>query len=163
MIWKTIKQKPNYEVSELGEVRNRKTGRILKISTRKDGYCQVMLGGKTMPLYIHRIIAEEFIPNPQNLPQVDHINGIKSDNRIENLRWIDATGNYMASGYRNRIKNKQKPVRAIHSLTGEVLVFNSRNRAAKRFDCHTSQIKYNYIYQKGNKKHWYFELVEDIV
>ena len=104
-MWKTIENKPNYEVNKVGQVRNKKTGRILKNSTRKDGYCQVMLGRKTIPLYIHRLVAETFIPNPNNLPQVDHINGVKSDNRLENLRWVDATDNYMAFGYKNRIKN----------------------------------------------------------
>lgn len=162
-MWKTIKKKQNYEINKIGQVRNKKTGRILKISIRKDGYCQIMLGRKTTPLYIHRLVAEVFIPNPKGLPQVDHINGIKSDNRVENLRWVDATENYMASGYLSRIKNKQKPIKAINSITGQVIKFKSRDDTANHFNCHKSQIKYNYVYKKGNKKDWYFELVEDIV
>jgi len=162
-MWKTIERKPNYEVNNLGQVRNKKTGRVLKNSTRKDGYCQVMLGRKTIPEYIHRLVAEAFIHNPRKLPQVDHINGVKSDNRVENLRWVDATGNYMASGYKSRIRNKWKPIKATNSITGETIEFKSRDDTAKHFNCHKSQIKYNYIYKKGNKKNWYFELVEDIV
>lgn len=162
-MWKTIKRKSNYEVNKAGQIRNKKTGRILKNSIRKDGYCQVMLGRKTIPEYIHRLVAETFIPNPKKLPQVDHINGVKSDNRIENLRWVDATENYMSFGYKSRICNKLKPIKAINSITGEIIHFKSRNDTAKYFDCHKSQIKYNYIYKKGNKKNWYFELVEDIV
>lgn len=162
-MWKTIERKPNYEVNKVGQIRNKKTGRILKNSIRKDGYCQVMLGRKTIPEYIHRLVAEVFIPNPKNLPQVDHINGIKSDNRVENLRWVDATENYMAYGYKNRIRNKWKPIKATNSITGEIIYFKSRDDTAKHFDCHKSQIKYNYTYKKGNKKNWYFELVEDIV
>ena len=162
-MWKTIENKQKYEVNSIGEVRNKRTGRVLKNSTRKDGYCQVMLGRKTIPEYIHRLVAEAFIPNPENLPQVDHINGVKSDNRAENLRWVDATENYMASGYKSRIRNKWKPIKAANSITGEIINFKSRDDTAKYFNCHKSQIKYNYIYKKGNKKNWYFELVEDIV
>lgn len=162
-MWKTIESKSNYEVNKLGQIRNRKTGRILKNSTRKDGYCQVMLGRKTTPLYVHRLVAKAFIPNQDNLPQVDHINGVKSDNNLENLRWVNATENYMSSGYENRIRNKWKPVLAINSVTGEILEFKSRDETSDYFKCNKSQIKYNYIYKRSNKKNWYFKLVEDIV
>lgn len=162
-MWKTINEKPNYEINTLGQVRNKKTGRILKVSKRKDGYCQVMLGRKTVPLYIHRLVVEAFIPNHNKMSQVDHINGNKSDNRLENLRWSNASLNDLAYGYDNRIKNKWKPVRATNTVTGEVIEFESRNDTAKHFKCDKSQIDYGRVYKKGNKKHWYFELVEDIV
>lgn len=162
-MWKSIEGKPNYEVNDIGEIRNKKTGRLLKQSIRKDGYCQVMLGRKTTPVYIHRIVAEAFIPNVDRLPQVDHINGVKTDNRLINLRWVNATENYMASGYKSRIMNKWKAIEATNVQTGERLEFISRDKTAAYFKCHKSQIKYNYIYQKGNKKNWCFRLVEDIV
>lgn len=162
-MWKSIENKPNYEVNEKGQVRNKKTGRILRTSKRKDGYCQVMLGRKTVPLYIHRLVAEAFITNDNNMSQVDHINGDKSDNRVENLRWSNATLNYLAYGYDNRIRNKWKPVKATNSLTGEVIYFKSRNAAAEHFKVSKSTVNYNKVYKKGNKKNWYFELVEDIV
>ena len=162
-MWKTIETKPNYEVNKTGQVRNKKTGRILKNSTRKDGYCQVMLGRKTIPLYIHRLVAETFILNKDNLPQVDHINGDKSDNRLENLRWVNASENYLGWGYRKRVRNIRKPIIATNSVTGEVLEFKSRDETADYFKCNKTKVKYNYIYKKGDKKDWYFKLVEDIV
>ena len=84
-MWKTIENKPNYEVNEIGQVKNKKTGRILKNSTRNDKYQQVMLGRKTIPEYIHRLVAKAFIPNPDNLPQVNHIDGNKENNSVINF------------------------------------------------------------------------------
>ena len=51
-----------------------------------DGYYQLRVNGHNSPL-LHRLIAETFIPNPDNLPCIDHINRIRTDNRVENLRW----------------------------------------------------------------------------
>lgn len=87
-IWKQI---PNsvYSISNTGKVRNNKTTRILKPIKDKDGYSLVglvtTLGNKQFK--IHRLVAQAFIPNPDNKPQVNHINGDKSDNRVINLEW----------------------------------------------------------------------------
>lgn len=94
-IWKDIKGYEGlYQVSNLGNVKslcNNKTRKekILKPKQRK-GYLYVGLckNGKVKQYLVHRLVAEHFIPNPNNLPQIDHINTNKTDNRVENLRWV---------------------------------------------------------------------------
>ena len=54
---------------------------------------QLYLGRNTPHMYIHRLVAEHYIPNPENKPQVDHINRIRNDNRAENLRWVNQAEN----------------------------------------------------------------------
>lgn len=161
MNWKKIKNKENYSINEKGQIKNDKTNRILKPHKGTSGYYQIMLGRKTSPLYVHRLVAETFIENPNNLPQVDHINGDKLDNRVENLRWVSVSENCWSFGYKNRIENRKKKI--IAEKNGKTIIFNSRNEAAEFFECHKSQIKYNWRYKKGNKKGWLLKLVKDIV
>lgn len=88
--WKAIENWERYEVSDLGNIRNAKTGRILKPVTRWDGrkYVDLHWNGKRMTASVHRVVAKAFIENPDNKAQVNHINGNPSDNRVENLEWV---------------------------------------------------------------------------
>lgn len=79
-----------YEVSSLGNVRNKITGRLLKpFSDGRKGYLQVSLCKDNQKHYfkIHRLVALAFLPNPNNYPQVNHIDEDKSNNSVENLEW----------------------------------------------------------------------------
>lgn len=88
-IWKEIEGYPLYMASNMGRVksfRKYSEGKIIKPSINSEGYLHIGLYGKTHRL--HRIIAKTFIPNPENKPEIDHINGDRTDNRVENLRWV---------------------------------------------------------------------------
>lgn len=79
-----------YSISNTGIVLNNKTGKFLKLGINRDGYCQVNLhfsSTEYKTLRVHRLVATYFIPNPENKPTVNHINGIRNDNRADNLEW----------------------------------------------------------------------------
>jgi hypothetical protein len=82
--WKRISEFENYEVSNMGRVRNIKLCKLLKLNTRK-GYYEVTLGKKSRS--IHRMVADAFVPNPDDKPQVNHL-GDKLDNRACMLEWV---------------------------------------------------------------------------
>ena len=89
--WIEVKGHPRYRVSTMGRVKCinwKRTGkeRICKLSVNGYGYLTVKIDGKKK--LVHRLVLESFIPNPQNKPCIDHINTIRTDNRVENLRWV---------------------------------------------------------------------------
>lgn len=121
-IWKDIKDFEGlYQISNFGNVRSvdrcvYKSGWIktniagtnLKQITDKDGYKRVKLSNKNyrkMP-FVHRLVAQAFIPNPNNLPQVNHINEIKSDNCVYNLEWCNAKYNVNYGTRNTRLRSK---------------------------------------------------------
>lgn len=94
MDWKIIQEFTDYQISNTGQVRN-KFGKILIQVKNKAGYPEVRLfaGGKSNRRIVHRLVAQTFIENPLNKPTVNHKNGIRDDNRIENLEWCSWSEN----------------------------------------------------------------------
>ena len=90
-----IENYPNYTISDKGEIVNTNTNKELKGYIRKDGYVIISLskGGKKYKCYLHRLVAETFIPNPDNLPQVNHKDEDKTNNCVSNLEWITPKDN----------------------------------------------------------------------
>ena len=86
-----INNYPNYLIYSDGRVWSKKRNIFLKSSKVGAGYLKVALDKKDK--YIHRLVAEHYIPNPDNLNEVDHKNRDKTDNRVENLRWTTRQSN----------------------------------------------------------------------
>lgn len=94
-VWVPVRDFPQYEVSNWGNVRNVCSGTVLKAAARNNGYRAVTLCnlGVQCKYLMHRLVAVHFIPNPENKPEVDHINHNKADNNVSNLRWATSSEN----------------------------------------------------------------------
>lgn len=95
--WKIIQEASNYEISNFGNVRNRTTGKILKGRLTKSGYYEVSVKidetQKFQNRYIHRLVAIYWITNDENKREVNHKDGNKTNNHIDNLEWVTSSEN----------------------------------------------------------------------
>ena len=106
--------KTNYEVNELGEVRNIRTKYKLKLQMNRNGYLEahIYFKAKNRPLLVNRLVAKAFIPNPLNKEEVNHIDGIKINNHITNLEWCTREENMQHSwriGLRHKMLGYDNP------------------------------------------------------
>lgn len=121
--WKNIESFEGYQVSNEGRIKNSK-GNILKCEKSCWGYLRVGLwkDGKQAHKQIHRLVAEAFLPNPQNLPQVNHKDENKQNNSAENLEWCNAEYNMNYGDRNKKISSKlSRRVDQIDKVTGEVV------------------------------------------
>lgn len=132
-MWKNYIEK--YDINEYGKLRNRVTGRILKQKKNHKGYlvCGISIKGKYKDISIHRAVAETFIPNPNNYAQVNHIDGDKTNNCVDNLEWCTASQN-MQHAVKTGLSNFNycsKKVVALNDNDEILYRFNSMAEAAK--------------------------------
>lgn len=154
-MWKKIKRNSNYSINKNGEVRNDKTGHIKKPFINKvNNYLTVDLykNNKSEKVPIHRLIAETFIPNPENKLTVDHIDGNRQNNSIDNLRWATYSENnsrFETVGVRSeaiivmRFEEERKKRGGGHLAWLDVIEtkeFRSISEVAKFFECSISNI-----------------------
>ena len=128
-----------YAVTSCGKVWSYKSKQFLKPVDNGHGYLKVCLykNGKSKQAYLHRLTAEAYIPNPDNLPQVNHKDENKTHNYINNLEWISAKENTnYGAGIQKQISAREKAVYCIE-LEKE---FKSITEAAKELGLHKSHI-----------------------
>ena len=125
-IWKEIKHYNlnNFEISNFSRIKNKKNNTIIDYTDVKDNkYIITSLTnnlGESINIQIHRIVALTFIPNPDNKPIVDHINGIKSNNNVNNLRWVNNVESNNNRNYAKITKVRYNPVNQ-YDLEGNLL------------------------------------------
>lgn len=155
-MWKDIKGYEGlYQVSTDGEVRSLdryekskgnstrlRKGKIRTLSVDKDGYKKIGLwkDSKVKHFKVHRLVAETFIENPHNYPVVNHIDGNKENNSIENLEWCTVRDNNIHSievlGHKTWISGAEASkikTTILNTETGEILEFNSRKECEEYF------------------------------
>lgn len=136
-MWKKIivdEKETNYSISETGEVKNDVSGRMLNPSIQQ-GYCHVGLtiDGKIRRFRVHRLVAIAFIENPENKPYVNHIDGCRSNNSVQNLEWCTPAENTQHA-VRTGLMSPTREKRVIqYSLDGEkIQEFISLSEAARQ-------------------------------
>ena len=112
-----------YQVSDTGEVMNVMTGKILKAYKEKSGYLRVGLykDENEKSFRVHRLVAEAFIPNPFNLPEVNHKSENKQDNRVENLEYCDRKYNINYGTRNDKVAEKVSKTVFQFSKIGEFI------------------------------------------
>lgn len=107
--WRPIAGFPNYQVSNRGRVMNLMRGKVLKNRINGHGYEHVALckNGKQKNYTVHRLVAQAFIPNTDNLPQINHIDECKTNNDVSNLEWCTPSQNQRYSAHHRSCKINQ--------------------------------------------------------
>ena len=139
--WVVIEKYPNYKISNKGNVKNFKTGNEIKQGLNGH-YHSITLydypNNRRNGFLVHRLIAEYFIPNPDNLKIVDHIDGDKSNNDITNLRWCNSSEN--KKNWDSKRTNHNK-VLQYNSTGGLIKTWDSTASAAKELNINAQSIR----------------------
>lgn len=135
-----------YEVSNFGNIRSldrtytnrcgvtkKKKGRLLKLSSDQRGYkiCGLYVNGKGKSVRVHRLVALNFIPNPHNLPEINHKDEDKTNNYVGNLEWCDSKYNKNYGTWRKKLSRSQS---ISNSYATKVVAFDKKDRVIGTFD-----------------------------
>lgn len=156
--WVDVKDNPAYEVSDCGRIRNKKTGRILKTNLNDKGYPILTLrkNNRQMTTNVHRVVAESFYDGDHYGLDVNHIDGNKTNNKLNNLEFCSRQEN-IQHAFRNGLKKPSRQIRIRVVETGEE--FESIRACARAIGCDQSMICQ---YLHGTLKHcngYHFEKV----
>lgn len=154
-LWRDWPQDPRIKVSNKGNVVSYKRGvrYPLKAYHTHNGY--QLVNASRPPQLVHRLVAETWIPNPDHYGEVNHINGDKDDNRVENLEWVTHSEN-LRHAYRTGLeKPKGTPIRIVE--TDEV--FESQRECARRIGCTEQAISSCLAGRQSTCRGYHFEYV----
>lgn len=141
--WRIIDECSIYEISNTGLVRNTKTNRILKYGNKKRYYTVALhQDGERKDRYVHRLVAQAFLPNPNNLPYVNHLDHDVHNNNVNNLDWCTSSENARHSYENNRREEEYKTKRS-HV---QQIMTNASKKAVIQYDLHNNLIA---IYESG--------------
>ena len=157
-IWKTVTYAPNYEVSNLGNIKNKKKNKCITINyerLKKDNK-RVRPGlsynGTIKGYYLHRVVAEHFIDNPENLPEVNHIDGDFYNNKADNLEWISKLDNMRHASENKLMKRYTRKVIIKNLGTDETKTFDSVTECAKYLNYSRSKVSLTCRNKRNDQK-----------
>lgn len=146
----------NYAISNYGNIKNVKKNKILKPVKNKNGYLEYTFcqNGIKKTFRIHRLVGLYFIPNIENKPYINHKNGIKTDNNVNNLEWCTAKENDTHARLTG-LKNQNKPIIAEEIETGNKIVFSSVSEAGAILGINKGTIS-KVLHNKRKQVHGYY-------
>lgn len=156
--WRTIEEFPSYEVSSFGNIRNKKTPdryHSLNVSGRGRNYYSVTFSVNNVQTRrnVHRLVAKAFIPNPNNLPEINHKDENGLNNRVENLEWCDRRYNLMWGNRTQKfIDAKSIPILQCDKLGNVIKEWKSQTEAAKELHLDTGSLSHALAGWRINQK-----------
>ena len=157
----------DYSVSTEGEVRKDTTNYILSQSSQQDyKFVTLLINGQQKRMRVHRMVAMTFIENPDNKPYVNHINGIRYDNNVENLEWVTQSENIQHAVRTGLMQNGRKKAVIQYNLNGDrMATFESASEAARQTGGSQSKITMCCKRQRetANDYQWrYYDDIQDV-